>query len=459
MSRILLGGIGVLMAVQLLWAKPGDMKPGTAPADLSKELNPASENAAEATSEVDKELDKQVRKLLKELESSTLSKRDAAEATLLKLGPKALGYLPKESEITNAGVQQSLKRVREKLEVALADTVKNASTVNLKGKHTLKAILTELTLQTGNKFHQVEQLPPEVLNQSLDVSWEEKPFWPALDQVLDHFKMTVYPYQAAPGLMLIPRPKLQIERGDQGGYAGPLRFEVQRISLEREPNEATPPRMRVGLGIAWEPRIKPISIEMPLAKSRAIDDQAKIWDSLRNEGVASSLTHQGASGTELEAIIEAPARSATTLSSVQGQVRLLLPGRQEQFVFDNLQEISKPEQKREIKIGQATVTVERLVKTNDIWELQMKLTYEQAFEAFDSHLAGWVLQYQPTFTDAQGKVHNHEGFETALRNDKEFGITFLYDVPEIAGAKWQFGLPASLQRLEYDFEIKNVRLP
>ncbi len=83
---------------------------------------------------------------------------------------------------------------------------------------------------------------------------------------------------------------------------------------------------------------------------------------------------------------------------------MLVPGRMEKFEFENLAETLKPEQRWEKKIAQATVTIERIQRTNDLWEVQMKLSYDQAHDAFDSHLAGWILQYQPQLIDADGKL-------------------------------------------------------
>ncbi|MGC4001801.1 MAG: hypothetical protein QM811_01060 [Pirellulales bacterium] len=113
----------------------------------------------------------------------------------------------------------------------------------------------------------------------------------------------------------------------------------------------------------------------------------------------------------------------------------------------------------EKKIAQATVSIERIVKNNDLWEVQMKIRYDKAFEAFDSYLSGWILRYSPQLTDAEGKIHDHDGFDTTLRNENEYGISYYYDIEKIDGAKWTYACPVVLQRLELHYEIKDIRLP
>ena len=71
----------------------------------------------------------------------------------------------------------------------------------------------------------------------------------------------------------------------------------------------------------------------------------------------------------------------------------------------------------------------------------MKLSYDQAHDAFDSHLAGWILQYTPQLVDAEGKAQDHAGYDTALRNDKEYGITYYYDIPTITARSGVFRAP------------------
>lgn len=450
----------LLLAAPLLFAKPGDMPPEKGTPDLSKDLAPAEPKVDGALPALDDEaFAKAANRLIRQLDAAELSKRDLAETELVRLGARVLPLLPPPDKALSANAKQALTRIRAKLEVAVARDAASSTTVELTGEHPLKHLLAELTRQTGNRLDHVDRLPPELLNKKFEVNWRAMPFWTALDDICDMARLTVYPYEQGPGLALRIKPDLLLPRSDLAGYIGPLRLECTNMTIERDPRVVGNPQLKLGLEISWEPRLRPISVELPLAKVSAIDDQNKRLESLRKEGTATALISNGSHATELTVMLEAPLRTSNILDLVKGNVRMLLPGRVEKFEFENLAETLKPEQRWEKKIAQATVSIERIQRSNDLWEIQMKLSYDQAHDAFDSHLAGWILQYQPQLIDADGKAQDHAGYDTALRNDKEYGITYYYDVPTIQGAKFQYSCPVVLQRVELEYELKNLRLP
>lgn len=452
--------VALLFAAPLLFAKPGDMSPDKGTPDIGKDLTPAEPPTDGALPALDDAtFAKAANRLIRQLDAPELSKRDLAETELVRLGARVLPLLPKPGDVTSANAQQALTRIRAKLEIATARSAAESTKVELTGKHTLKHILGVLEKQTGNKFDHLDQIPPEVLDKKHDVTWRAMPFWTALDDICDMARLTVYPYDQGPGLVIRAKPDLLLPRSDLAGYVGPLRFECTNLTLERDPRVVGNPQLKLGLEIAWEPRLKPISVELPLDKVSAIDDQNRRLESARKDGLATALVSGGTKATELTVMLEAPPRTASILDLVKGTVRMLVPGRLEKFEFENLAETLKPEQRWEKKIAQATVTIERIQRTNDLWEVQMKLSYDQAHDAFDSHLAGWILQYQPQLIDAEGKAQDHAGYDTALRNDKEYGITYYYDIPTITGAKFQYTCPVVLQRIELEYELKNLRLP
>ncbi|MGC4001802.1 MAG: hypothetical protein QM811_01065 [Pirellulales bacterium] len=174
----------------------------------------------------------------------------------------------------------------------------------------MKSLFAELAKRSGNPIDNVDRLPAELLKHTLDVEWKETPFWKALDEVLDQTQLSIYPFATGGGLSVVPKNNRQLPRSERAGYTGPLRLEANRVSLERDPRLAESPRMRVGLEISWESRLNPISVEIPLAKVKAIDDQRKTLDSLRSDGTATSLISDRAKGTEVEVLLEGPGRGA-----------------------------------------------------------------------------------------------------------------------------------------------------
>ncbi len=109
-----------------------------------------------------------------------------------------------------------------------------------------------------------------------------------------------------------------------------------------------------------------------------------------------------------------------------------MTGRPEKFIFENLTD----DKKKEVKIAQATVTIERVVRNNELWDVEMKLNSINRDEALDSHLASWILGNQPQLVDPQGKKIDYAAVESSSRTGNEVGLTFSYDIEKLDGCKW-----------------------
>ena len=132
------------------------------------------------------ELPAQVRKLVQQLDDDTLTKRQAAEEALLKLGPSVLDLLPPVRPNTSAEVKVRMQRIRTALEKASAEAAALPSLVTLEGQMLLSAALAAIEKQTGNKF---ADFRPRFGQQKTDpmvtVAWSKVTFWQALDDLLD----------------------------------------------------------------------------------------------------------------------------------------------------------------------------------------------------------------------------------------------------------------------------------
>ena len=112
----------------------GAMLPGQAAADAGDELR------------------LQVRRLVRQLDDAQRATREAAERSLIELGPPALDLLPAPGRDTSAEVKVRLERIRKALEAAVAEAAAQPSRVTLHGELALSAALAELQQQTGNRI-------------------------------------------------------------------------------------------------------------------------------------------------------------------------------------------------------------------------------------------------------------------------------------------------------------------
>src|SRR5262245_30003757 len=126
-----------------------------------------------------------VLQLVERLDAPKPDAREAAMASLLKLGPKILPVLPDPTTLPAGDRKDRLERIRTTLRQAEEDINPNVSRVTLQGKGIrLSEALQQLQKQTGNVITDLrEQLGAEVTNPALDLDLRDKPFLEALDLV------------------------------------------------------------------------------------------------------------------------------------------------------------------------------------------------------------------------------------------------------------------------------------
>ncbi len=127
-----------------------------------------------------------VLQLVEKLDASKMEARQAAEEGLIKLGPRALPFLPGLPKSASAEQRQRLERVRNALQ-DVADSQANlgASKVTIEGKGLrLSEVLQQLQKQSGNIITDLrESEGAETTNPALDLEIRDKPFLEALNVV------------------------------------------------------------------------------------------------------------------------------------------------------------------------------------------------------------------------------------------------------------------------------------
>src|SRR5262249_24119591 len=137
------------------------------------------------TAATDAALRDRVLQLVDRLDAPKPDVREAATASLIKLGPKILPLLPDPAAIKSTERKERRERVRAALRKDEAEINPNASRVTIQGKGIrLSEALQQLQKQTGNVITDLrEQLGAEATNPSLDLDLRDKPFFEALDEV------------------------------------------------------------------------------------------------------------------------------------------------------------------------------------------------------------------------------------------------------------------------------------
>jgi hypothetical protein len=408
------------------------------------------------------DLKARVEELVKLLNAPELSRRNDAEEQLIKLGPDILDLLPTFKEggpATEAQKRDTVAKIRQQLEKEFAERSTQAATITLHAANKpLSEVLAEFTRQSGNKFKDVRrQMGQEAPDPMVTVDFDKTLFWEALDKTLDGANLTIYHFAESDALGIVARGEKQLPRAGHASYAGPLRLEATQLTAERDLRAGLDDSsLKLTLEIAWEPRMRPITLQQPLADIKAVDDRGNAIQIVAAGGRQLERPVDAA-GTATEFIIPlvGPPREAHKIASLKGKLRALLPAKIEAFEFTGLKTAKKVEQR---KAG-VTVTLDEVRQNNDAWEVRIRVRFDKSAGALESY-RGWIFNNEAYLVGADGKRIVHSGFETTKQTQDEVGVAYLFDLPNGPdGLTFVYKTPAMLSSVPLRYELKDLPLP
>lgn len=403
----------------------------------------------------DPQLEATVRRLIRQLDASRLAEREAAEQKLLELGPGVLDLLPATGDRAPAEVQQRVGRIRQKLQQQLAEAAAEPSRVTLQGTFPLPEILTQIQQQTGNRvvLGPDAAAPPD--QQNIEVAFQATPFWQVIDQLARRTGLSVYPYGEATAITLVRRPQGQPAESSLVSYSGPLRFEAIRILAQRDLRRVDGDSLRVTLETAWEPRLSPITLQQPRDTIAAVDEDGRpIRAEQRDARIEVPVTPL-ATAVELVIPLELPPREVKRIATLAGTLQVLLPGRVEAFRFDQLAEAKDVEK----RVAGVTVRLEQVRKNNMIWEVRIRVRYDEPSGAMASHRT-WMFENEAYLEGPDTKKVEYDAFETTWQSENEFGIAYLFGLEEpLDKYTFVYKTPSRILSSDFRYEIKGIELP
>ena len=426
----------------------GQAEPAAKPADVK----PADAKPTEA------ELAAKVKLLVRQLEDNAQAKREAAEKELVALGPDVLPLLPTVTARMPAETKNRLGRVRGALmKIAIEATTKTAL-VTLSGEMPVSQAIAELSKQSGNSLVDYrERMNQEERDPMIKVDLKEAPFWLALDTVLDAASLSIYNYDEEKGaLAFVARGEEAQPRVGRAAYSGLFRLEPLRIDATRDLKNTANHSMRLVVEAAWEPRVQPIVLEQPLDEVSATDEQGNALVVDGSEGKLEVPIEANNAGVELEIPLQGADRSVKQIASIKGKLTAVVLGRVESFEFPDIDK----QKSAEVERGGATVIVDSCRKNGDIYEVNMRVAFDKASNALESH-RGWIYNNECFMSDPKGNRIDHVGVEATLLADNEVGLSYKFDLGEATPARHTFTYrtAAAIIRVPVEFELKGIDLP
>jgi hypothetical protein len=426
----------------------------TKPAD-----KPAGEKPAAAAPAADAELAKKVAALVKQLDSNQQAQREAAEKELVALGPDVLPLLPALTPRTPAEVRNRLTRVRNALVKAEVEAATKPALVSLSGEMLFSEAAAAIAEQTGNKLVDYrERFNQEGSDPKIKVELDKVPFWQALDTILDAASLTIYNYDEEQGaLAYTSRGDNAVPRLGKASYNGLFRLEPTRIEAVRDLKNSNMHSLKLVTDAIWEPRVRPIVLEIPLADVSATDEKGGEIGIDRAEGTLEVPVEGTNAAVEIELPLVAPARNVAKVGSIKAKFTAVVLGKVETFEFPDLDKVKSAELER----GGVTVTVESCRKNGDIYEVNMRVRFDKAANALESHRS-WIYNNECYLIDPKGQRNENAGLDATLLDTNEVGLSYKFDLGENvkpAGHKFVYRTPAAIIRIPAEFELKDIDLP
>jgi hypothetical protein len=398
----------------------------------------------------------ETRRLVRQLDGDSLAERDAAERALIALGPKILDLLPPVTRNTSAEVRVRLERIRKLLQEQAAEAAASAARITLQGEMPLLEALAALEKQSGNTVADFRaRFNQAATNPAVRVDFQDVPFWKALDQLLDQAGLTVYNFSGQEGaLAIVSRGGGERNRADRATYSGLFRFEGVSLIARRDLRDPRGDSLRLAVEVAWEPRISPIVLQMPLDSIQAVDENGR---ALAIEAVRTQLeipAETGIPAAEIQIPLKLPDRQTRQIASLEGRLSALVPGRVQEFVFDDPRNAKSVEQ----AVAGVTVTLEQVRKNLDLFEARVRVRFDRAGVALESH-RNWVYKNEAYLLDPEGQRVDHDGMQATLQREDEVGVAYLFDRENLDGCKFVYRTPVVIVAMPVAYRLEEIPLP
>ncbi len=404
----------------------------------------------------------ETKKLVRSLNARDLAEREAAEKGLVELGPEVLPLLPPVNDRTPAEVSERLRRVRQSLMLRQVEASTRASVVSLHAVDMpLAEVLATISKQSGNSVvDRREDFGDAPAATNITLEFDHRPFWQALDQILDATNLSVYNYGSARSIHVIHRAPGQSPRSQFVSYSGPFRIAPTRLEAEVDLQRRDSRSLKLFLEVAWEPRLRPITLVQPLATIRATSSEGEI--AVDNEGAEPETSVTGDhTSVELQIPLVLPPRSVGKIDTLKGHIKALVSGPAEEFRFTELPLAKGGGEPKRVEQRKAAVTVslDRIRKNNEAWEVDVRAKFDEPGDSLESH-RGWIFDNDAYFESADGARIAPASYEQTRESRDEVGIKYLFDATDsLAGLAFVYRTPLAILELPVDYEFHDLPLP
>ena len=426
-----------------------------------------------------------VHRLLRRLGSGSLEARDAAERDLLRMGTTILplvvaagpargtafrdrpGVVDGEREFRRRDIQHQLERM------ATAQAIEPAVvTLSIRDATAAEAV-SRVCEASGNRMAvdaAVDGPAQEPPAKPISIDCDRFTFWEALADVLDQAGLDLdFPPESGPRIVRPPagRPDDGTGRPGRPVAAGPLRVEVARV----EPTGGNTGGVRMVLRIAWEPRLEPLLVRLPMASVVAEGPAGEAMPPGQRAAVVEATAVGRRGWLDLPLVLPQPDPPLESLGMLRGTLELWLAGREQAFEFD-LEPLDPKlagedrvagERPPSLRMARAEVSLRQVALQADRLLVTASVVYDEPSEALASHRT-WLAARPLEVIDAEGRPVEKVGQSVEERSDRGLTTTGVFRFSgggpfPLRGMRVRWTLPMAIHEVPVDFAIRRVALP
>lgn len=390
--------------------------------------------------------------LQSQLDSDSEAEQDKAEQKLIGMGVEILDYLRPTDENSTSDYRQRLAKIRKSLEKESVNAVAQASKVSINGTFELEDVFKRIKNQTGNELAIADGVETEEVSLQL----EKAEFWAALNELKSAANLEIdrYGSEKPNQLKLVPKLDGTKKKEAPSCFAKIFQAEVQRVDSSVNLDDERLDYTSVNLLIRWEPRLTPISVDIPLADVKILDEFGESVPVRTPDRVLYGTVQPEIPEVEFSLQFPRVDRQVENLKSLAAKIVAVIPGRAEQFRFEN---VGKLKVGHKLSKAGALVTYGGIQKNEELYGVKVSLSFDEENNALESH-QGWVFNNEVYLQDRQGNREESLTMET-FRQDNEMVTVQYYFLKEPGDRTLVYKTPATIIKLPVEIELKKIPLP
>lgn len=390
----------------------------------------------------------EVRGVVARLGSASRADREAAERSLGSRGPVILAELLRLAPTCTGEVRLRLDRVIARFEAELVERATEPATVSLSvEKMPVREVLARIARDSGNPLAVSEEVGTGAAGATpVSLSLDRATYWEAVLETLSRGGLEIDCRDDGRRVVVVPASGRPAPRA----AAGPLLVMVTGVETARAAADGRP--VRLSLRLAWEPRIVPLVIRLPMDSVQVEGPRGESVPPSSRRGVLEATILPGAAWLPMTLPLLAKEPLPESLASVRATVRLWCAGGEHDFSMP-LEPL--PAEFRQ-RVGRAEVSFRAERRDRERVAVDAELVYDAPSEPLESHRM-WLVDRELEILGPAGGRLPPESHRVRHRSDRGLAVTDEFAMErKDEGSRVRWRLPAAIRELPIDVTVRDV---